>query len=109
MYKLARERNADVLGELLAAAFHPWQTPTENDSELQQNERNLVERASTVAVLIMSQPSGYEFRWRDDSIGKQENSNSALVVLPGFWKTTDEQGQLLKSALELQSPATAYV
>ena len=76
---------------------------------MKQHEKSLVEKAGSVGLLIMSQPSAYEFRWAAAQEASRSVSGRSLIVLPGFWKTTDEQGRILEHQQLLVSPVMVRV
>ena len=69
---------------------------------MHQHEKGLVATAGNLGVLLMSQPSAFEFKWSGDS--GRNSAGRSLIALPGFWKTTDEQGRSLGQPALLVSP-----
>lgn len=93
---------ADEIGELLAAAFFPWQVSPEDSGDMQHHERNMIGEAGNIGTFIMSQPSGYAFRWSADAGGG--TSTRSLIMIPGFWKVSDEKGRPLDQPQLISSP-----
>lgn len=97
---------ANWIARQLSAAFGPWQVSSEGDAA-GQHEKSLVRTAGTVGVLIMSQASGYEFRWDSSSDTHRSASNRSFVALPGLWKIVDENGRDIERPHMLISPVVA--
>ncbi|KAK3113469.1 hypothetical protein LTR53_009213 [Teratosphaeriaceae sp. CCFEE 6253] len=95
-----RTRVAEEATEALAEAFAPWQARPDEDSAVHQNYRGLAVAAAAMGVLLVSQPSMYEFTWA----GAEGHSNT-LVMLPGLWKVTDDHGRRLDLPQVLVPPS----
>lgn len=107
MYIDDREAKANDISDLLSRAFAPWQMLEEDKGEMHQHEKGLVATAGNLGILLMSQPSAFEFKW---SAGSDRNSSGrSLIALPGFWKSTDEQGRPLAQPGLLVSPVIMRV
>lgn len=72
--ELAENNSADMLGSMLA----PWEIEYANKASMQQNIRGIVKTAASLGLIIVSQPSAYEFCW--DTSGLP----STLVIFPAF-------------------------
>ncbi len=99
-----REAKANDVSDILAAAFSPWQTVAGDKGQLQQHERSLVATAGNLGILLMSQPSAFEFKW--NAGGSRSGTGRPFLTFPGFWKTSDDQGRTLDPP---QSLVTASV
>ena len=108
-YIQRRDDASNEVEEELSAAFSPWQADPRNADSLKQHEKGLAMRASSVGVLIISQPSAYEFRWGTGQDTSRSTSGRSLIVLPGFWKTTDNYGKPLDNPQLLVSPVITRV
>ena len=96
------------MAELIDAAFLPWQAASDEKGALEHHEKSLVASTGRLGILIMSQPSAYEFRW---SAGEAQSGvpSRSLIVFPGFWKIADEDGRLLDQPQLLVSPVIVRV
>ena len=100
MYVQGADKATDDISRRLSAAFSPWRRTSEDASAWQQHQQSLIANASSVGLLLMTQPSAYEFRWRP----ADENAG-AIATSPGFLKVADESGRPLGRPQVLVSPA----
>lgn len=98
---------ANDIAELLSKAFAPWRNTGGDVTEINQHEKGLVATAGNLGILLMSQPSAFEFKWTADS-GRSASGRS-LIVLPGFWKNSGEEGKPLGQPQLLVSPTIMRV
>ena len=95
---------ANEVTQLVSTTFAPWHAASDNGAALRQHAMTVVSTGSSVGTLIMSQPSRYQFRWTADS--RTGSTNQHLVVLPGFWKISTEQGRTLDRPQLIVPPVT---
>lgn len=103
-YLRDRDVTMNSVGDLLEAAFAPWRASTEDLRTFKEHERSLFNAGSRLGCLVVSQATAYEFRWDRDGEWDKKLSRRSLGVLPGFWKTTNEDGIPLEQPPQLVRP-----
>ncbi|KAK4908573.1 hypothetical protein LTR49_022531 [Elasticomyces elasticus] len=84
--------NEKVISELMQtfAAFSAWEDPALGDTNARAHLEELFRHASTVAVMLWSQPSTYDLRW--PTVSHETGRTQALLVAPALEKVADQDG-----------------
>ncbi|KAK4902201.1 hypothetical protein LTR27_001104 [Elasticomyces elasticus] len=84
--------NEKVISELMQtfAAFSAWEDPALGDTNARVHLEELFRHASTVAVMLWSQPSTYDLSW--PSVSHETGRTQALLVAPALEKVADQDG-----------------
>lgn len=97
-YIKQRDSRIAATARMLCHAFDPWARSTD-DGRL-QSIISIMQRASELGILLLSQPASFEWYWETPGAAR------TTLVLPGLRKTTDENARPLKSPILLIMPRT---
>jgi len=91
--------------EALSQAFAPWANPKHSDQDRIRSLTAILKSAADFGILILSQPSGFEFRWGD----RMSTGAHTIVVAPAVVKVTNERGQRLRVPQIVVEAATQQI
>ncbi|KAK5000125.1 hypothetical protein LTR66_000950 [Elasticomyces elasticus] len=91
-----------MMVDRFSTTFLPFESEKGNIGVGRQHLTELLRSAAEVAYMLFSQPSTFEFRWKQASV-KKGTAKAAVVVVPKFTKTADEDGNELEQAQTLVS------
>ncbi|KAK5011420.1 hypothetical protein LTR28_003249 [Elasticomyces elasticus] len=91
-----------MMVDRFSTTFLPFESKKGNIGAGRQHLTELLRSAAEVAYMLFSQPSTFEFRWKQASV-KKGTAKAAVVVVPKFTKTADEDGNELEQAQTLVS------
>ncbi|KAK4982640.1 hypothetical protein LTR50_007652 [Elasticomyces elasticus] len=89
-----------MMVDRFSTTFLPFESKKGNTGVGRQHLTELLRSAAEVAYMLFSQPSTFEFRWKQASV-KKGTAKAAVVVVPKFTKTADEDGNELEQAQTL--------
>jgi len=101
-YQQQRDQAIVEAAQQVCQAFGPW--ARSNDNARYQSLVNIMTRASEFGVMLFAQLASFEWQWSETSGTRSRNATSQIVVLPGLYKTMDQDGQLLAAPLHLLEP-----
>lgn len=69
---------------------------------------NIMKRASDMAITLFAQPASFEWTWVEAATKNGSTSHTRegdrIVMLPGLYKTTDQDARPLAAPLHLVEP-----
>lgn len=104
-YQQQRDQAIVEAAQQVCQAFGPW--ARSNDSARHHSLVNIMTRASEFGVTLFAQPASFEWQWSETSGTRSKNASSQIAILPGLYKTTDQDCQLLAAPLHLLEPRMA--
>ena len=87
-YITQRERQINTIVQKFSIAFAPWQNSRYRDEDRVHSLVAILKDAADKGIWLFSQPSDFQFQWRELSPGR-------IAVAPALVKVTDERGQIL--------------
>lgn len=93
-YISGRDNAINQVAQELSHAFAPWANLKVPEQERISGLIAVLKSAADFGVFILSQPSGFAFRWED----RRSAGSQAIVIKPAVVKVVDERGQRLRTA-----------
>jgi len=95
-YTSDRDSAINDVAHALSRAFAPWASTAHPEQDRIYGLAAILKSAADFGILILSQPSWFEYRWDMAKVADPQAIVVAILVAPAVVKVTDEQGRRLR-------------